>query len=109
LEFHNGTSKWISTKRSYLPFIFSNLPATVFDTKFSNAGHRPKFKLETVFQRIEDVDKESCHSLRFVAGGVGMPLSTISRMKKDKKIKAYTMALKPKLNNGCRSKRLYHC
>jgi hypothetical protein len=45
------------------PFVVSNLPTTAFDTKFQNAGRKPKFELETVFQRIEDV--ESCCSLRF--------------------------------------------
>jgi hypothetical protein len=30
-------------------------------------------------------------------------------MKKDKKIKAYTMLLKPKLNGSHHSKHLYHC
>jgi hypothetical protein len=70
------------------PFVVSNLATTAFDTQFQNAGRKPKFELETVFQRIEDVDKESRCSLRFVAGAVGMSLSTISRMKnKEKKIK----------------------
>jgi hypothetical protein len=62
-----------------------------------------------VFQRIGDVDmNESRCSLRSVARADGMSLSTISRMKKDKKIKTYTMSLKPKLNNSHHSKHLYH-
>jgi hypothetical protein len=41
------------------PAIVSNLPVTAFDTKFENAGHKPKFYLDTAFQRIENVDQES--------------------------------------------------
>jgi hypothetical protein len=58
---------------------------------------------------MENMDLESRGSLRFVAGQVGVSKTTIIRMKKEKQIKTFTMSLKPKLNDGHRSKRLYHC
>jgi hypothetical protein len=91
------------------PFIVSNLPTTAFDTKFENAGRKPKLSIDTAFQQMEDVDKESWGSLRFVAGQVGVSKTTIIRMIKEEQIKTYMMSLKPKLNDGHRSKRLYHC
>ena len=91
------------------PFIVANLPTTAFDTKFDNAGRKPKFDIDTVFQQIENVDKESRKSLNFVAGAIGVSKTTIIRMKQAKQIKAFTMSLKPKLNDEHRSKRLYHC
>jgi hypothetical protein len=91
------------------PFIISNLPTTAFDTKFENAGRKPKLDMDTVFQQIENVDKESRKSLNFFAGAIGVSKTSIIRMKKAKQIKAYTMSLKPKWNDDHRSKRFYHC
>jgi hypothetical protein len=86
------------------PFIVSNLPATGFDMKFDNAGQKLKLDIDTVFQQIENVDKESRKSLNFVAGAIGVSKTTIIRMKQAKQIKAFTMSLKPKLNDDHRSK-----
>jgi hypothetical protein len=58
---------------------------------------------------MEDVDQESRGSHRFVAGQVGVSKTTMIRMIKEKQINTYMMPLKPKLNDGHCSKRLYHC
>jgi ABC-type ATPase with predicted acetyltransferase domain len=58
---------------------------------------------------MENIDLQARGSIRFVAGQVGLSKTTIIRMKKEKQIKTFTMSLKPKLNDGHRSKRLYHC
>ena len=90
-------------------FIVSNLSTTAFDTKFGNAGRKPKVPIDTIHQQMENIDLQARGSIRFVAGQVGLSKTTIIRMKKEKQIKMFTMSLKPKLNDGHRSKRLYHC
>jgi hypothetical protein len=37
-------------------YIVANLPTTVFDTKFKNAGRKPKYEPEQVLQEIEIID-----------------------------------------------------
>jgi hypothetical protein len=39
--------------------IVSNLPTTAFDTKFNNAGRKPKLPVDTVFQQMENMDLET--------------------------------------------------
>jgi hypothetical protein len=91
------------------PFIVSNLPTTVFDTKFKNAGQKPQYDHETVLQEIKIIDPNKRHSVRSLAGALGISSSSIGSMKKEKKLRVYTMSLKPKLNNDHYLNRLYHC
>jgi hypothetical protein len=54
------------------PFIVANLPTKVFDTKFKNAGEKPQYDHETVLQEIEIIDPNSRHSVRSLAGTLGI-------------------------------------
>jgi DNA-binding Xre family transcriptional regulator len=86
--------------------IVSNLPTTAFDTKFNNAGQKPKkVPIDTTIhqQRMENIDLQARGSTRFVASQVGLSKTTIIRMKKEKQIKTFVMSLKPKLNDGCQN------
>jgi hypothetical protein len=111
LAFHNDTSEW--TPRPNLPidppFILANLPATVFDTKFKNAGQKPQYEPETVLQEIKIIDPNKRCSVRSLAGALGISKSSIGSMKKEKKLRVYTMSLKPKLNDDHYLNCLYHC
>jgi hypothetical protein len=91
------------------PFIAANLPTTVFDTKFKNAGRKPQYEPETVLQEIEIIDPNKRRSIRSLAGALGISKSSIGSMKKEKKLRVYTMSLKPKLNDEHYLNRLYHC
>jgi hypothetical protein len=81
------------------PFIVSNLPTTVFDTKFKNAGQK-QYDHETVLQEIKIIDPNIRRSVRSLADALGISSSSVGSMKKEKKLRVYyTMSLKPKLND----------
>jgi hypothetical protein len=52
--------------------------------------------------------QNSRHSVRSLAGALGISSGSIGNMKKEKKLRVYTMSLKPKLNNDHYLNRLYH-
>jgi hypothetical protein len=91
------------------PFIASNFPTTVFDTKFKNAGQKPQYNHETVLQEIKIIDPNSRRSVRSLVGALGISSGSIGNMKKEKKLRVYTISLKPKLNDDHYLNRLYHC
>jgi hypothetical protein len=91
------------------PFIVANLPTTVFDTKFKNAGQKPQYEPEQVLQEIKIIDPNKRRSVRSLAGALGISKSSIGSMKKEKKLRVYTMSLKPKLNDDHYLNHLYHC
>jgi hypothetical protein len=96
------------------PFIVANLPSTtVFDMKFKNAGQKPQYKNhETVLQEIKIIDPNKRRSVRsLAAGALGISSSSVgTSMKKEKKLRVYTMSLKPaKLNDDHYLNPLYHC
>jgi hypothetical protein len=92
------------------PFIAANLPNTAFDTKFKNEGRKPQYEPETVLQEIKIIDPNKRRSVRSLAGAlVGISKSSIGSMKKEKKLRVYTMSLKPKLNDDHYLNCLYHC
>jgi hypothetical protein len=59
------------------PFILANLPATVFDTKFKNAGQKPQYEPEQVLREIEIIDPNKRRSVRSLAGALGISKSSI--------------------------------
>jgi hypothetical protein len=94
------------------PFIVANLPTTVLDTKFKNAGQKPQYDHETVLQEIKIIDPNKRHSVRSLAGALGISSSSVgtSMKKETKKWRVYTMSsLKPKLNDDHYLNHLYHC
>jgi hypothetical protein len=62
------------------PLIVANLPTTVFDTKFKNAGRKPQYEPETVLQEIEITDPNKRRSVGSLAGALGS-------MKKEKQLR----------------------
>jgi hypothetical protein len=77
--------------------------------KFANAGRKPQFDHETVLQETKNIDPNARRSIRSLAGALGIPRSTIVRMKQQKKLKVHTISLKPKLYDDLLLNRLYHC
>jgi hypothetical protein len=58
----------------------------------------------------EIIDPNKRRSVRSLAGALGISKSSIGSMKKEKKLRVYTMSLKPKLNDDHYLNRcLYHC
>jgi hypothetical protein len=98
------TMKQVPTYQAHAPIdpaaIVANLPASVFDTKFKNAGRKPTYDAEDVIQEIKNIDPSARRSIRSLAGALGIPRSTIGKMKQEKKLLVYSMSLKPKLNDG---------
>jgi hypothetical protein len=39
-------------------FIISNVPDSAFDTKFQNAGRKPRFDYDAILQEIKNIDPE---------------------------------------------------
>jgi hypothetical protein len=70
-------------------------------------GYQPNLPIDAPF--IVSNLPTTAFEMKFVAGAIGVSKTTIIRMKQAKQIKAFTMSLKPKLNDDHRSKRLYHC
>jgi hypothetical protein len=66
-------------------FILDNVPDSAFDTKFQNAGRKPRFDYDEVLQEIKNIDPEGGRSLRVLAVATGISKTTICRMKKMKK------------------------
>jgi hypothetical protein len=77
--------------------------------KFANAGRKSLFNYETVLQEIKNIDPNVRRSIRSLTGAIGIPKSTIARMKQQKQLRVHTMSLKPKLNDDHLLNRLYHC
>jgi hypothetical protein len=62
-----------------------------------------------VLQEIKNIDPNERRSIRSLAGAIGIPTTTLCRMKKENKWRVHTMSLKPKWNDDHLSNRLYHC
>jgi hypothetical protein len=72
------------------PFIVANIPTTVFNTKFTNAGQKQQYDHETVLQEIKIIDPNKRRSVRSLAGALGISCSSVGCMKKKKKLRVYT-------------------
>jgi hypothetical protein len=77
--------------------------------KFKNAGRKPQYEPETVLQEIKIIDPNKRRSVRSLAGALGISKSSFGSVKKEKKLRVYTMSLKPKLKDDHYLNCLYHC
>ena len=81
----------------------------MFQTYFQNGGRKRVYDPEEVLREIENVPLNKRRSVRSTAGAMGISKSTIARLIKEKKLKAFTLSLKPKLSDDHLSARLDPC
>jgi len=89
--------------------IVRTLKDEYFATKFQNAGRKRLYDPELVMKEIQKIPIHKRRSIRSVAGTMGIPRATIGRLIQEKKIRAHTLSLKPKLTDDHLCARLYHC
>jgi hypothetical protein len=62
-----------------------------FENIFTNAGRKPQFDHETLFQEIKKIHHNARRSVRSLACAIGIPRRIIQRMKEDNKLRVYTI------------------
>jgi hypothetical protein len=62
-----------------------------------------------VLQQISNIYPNARRAIRSLASAIGIPSSTLCRMKKEQKLRVCSMSLKPKLNDDHFFNTLYHC
>ena len=86
-----------------------NLPLFIFQTGRSRCGRKPLHDREAVKKAALSLPTSTRRTYRNLAGGLGMPLSTIYRLQKqDDVFYVHSVSLKPRLKESNKIQRLFY-
>ena len=98
----------VETYRSQKPG-HGALPSCLFNTGRSNCGRKPLHDREELQNATKEVNLKARRTTRGLAGGLGIPKSTLHDIqKKEKVFKTHSASLKPKLTETNQLDRLFY-